>query len=74
MLAHFLQSSGRLPYKFELNLSNTANLRSVLLEPCWKTLKNPFSRSFLAQNVFFSQNVPIFKIVALFAIKWAAIL
>ncbi len=50
LLAHLLQSNGWLPCKFELNRSNTANLRNVFLESSRKTPKNPFFRRFLAQN------------------------
>ena len=60
LLAHLLQSNWRLPWKFELNRSFTANLRSVFLEPCQKTLKNPFFQSILVQNlIFFPVKRPI---------------
>ena len=54
LLAHLLQSNRRLPEKFKLNRSFTANLQSVFLEPCRKTLKNPFFRSILVQKIIFS--------------------
>ena len=53
IFGHILQSNGRLPCKFELNRSITANLRGVFLKRCRKTPKNPFCRSFLTQNLNF---------------------
>ena len=55
LFAHLLHFNRRLPCKFELNWINTASLRSVSLKLCRKTPKNPFLRSFLAQNLLFFQ-------------------
>ena len=53
LLAHLLQPNGQLPCKFEHHRITAAKLRSVFLEFHRKTPKNPFFRSFLAQNVNF---------------------
>ncbi len=50
LLEHLLQPNGWLLCKFELNRSNTADLRNDNLGSCRKTPKNPFFRRFLAQN------------------------
>ena len=53
LLAHLLQPNEQRSCKFEHHRITTAKLRRVFLEFHRKTPKNPFFRSFLAQNVIF---------------------
>ena len=71
LLAHLLQSNGRLPCKFDLNRRNTANLRSVFLKSSRKTPENPF---FWPKTKFFSDKMATFNVGAPSTIKWAATL
>ena len=52
VIHRFSRPHRRLSCKFELNWSITAKLRSLYPVFCRNTPKNPFFRSFLAQNVF----------------------
>ena len=68
--AHLLFFKRRLRCQFELNRSNTANLRSVFLKYCRKTLKKTFFRGFLAKNlIFFNMKWPFLIIAHLFQSK-----
>ena len=59
-LAHLLKPNGQLFCKFEHHQISTAKLRSVFVEFYRKTLKNPFFRRFLAQNIiFFLLDLPL---------------
>ena len=60
---------GRLPCKFELNLSSTAKLRSVFLKSSRKTPKPRFFDVFWPKTKFFSSKVANFIIGSLFTIK-----
>ena len=74
MLAHLLQSNGPLPCKFELNRSNTANLRTVFLQPCRKLQKTRLFDVSWLKTWFFCAEVAFFNTGRPSTIKWAAIL
>ncbi len=75
LLAHLSQPNGWLPCKFELNRSNTADLRNDNLESCRKTPKNPFFLTFFGPKLnFFHIKVVNFIVGAPSTTKWVATL